>query len=113
MGYRRFTDAMGLEWQVWEVRPRVSPAANGWDGQDRRSPEPIFLWKGPERRLGAAPPSNAPIFSPGLECGWLTFESPTEKRRLAPIPPGWEEMDEASLDDLRAGARSVTKLRRG
>ena len=27
---------------------------------------------------------------PGLLGGFLCFESPTEKRRLCPIPPDWE-----------------------
>jgi hypothetical protein len=35
--------------------------------------------------------------TPGREAGWLTFVSQTEKRRLAPPPPGW---DVASLDQL-------------
>ena len=28
--------------------------------------------------------------SPSFAGGWLTFESDTERRRLAPIPAGWE-----------------------
>ena len=28
--------------------------------------------------------------SPSYAGGWLTFESPTDRRRLAPIPTGWE-----------------------
>lgn len=28
--------------------------------------------------------------SPGYAGGWLTFESPDERRRIAPIPPDWE-----------------------
>ena len=28
--------------------------------------------------------------SPNYAGGWLTFESPEERRRLAPIPPDWE-----------------------
>lgn len=28
--------------------------------------------------------------SPNYAGGWLTFESPEERRRLAPIPPEWE-----------------------
>jgi hypothetical protein len=29
--------------------------------------------------------------------GWLCFQSFTERRRLAPIPKGWEEWDDATL----------------
>ena len=35
----------------------------------------------------------------GYREGWLTFESSSARRRLAPIPPGWED---APPSDLRA-----------
>ncbi|MEX2153295.1 MAG: hypothetical protein WD825_08140 [Gemmatimonadaceae bacterium] len=37
--------------------------------------------------------------------GWLCFESPTEKRRLAPIPREWERCDCSRLEEMcrRAG----------
>lgn len=38
--------------------------------------------------------------NPELAEGWLTFESAVEKRRLAPIPEGWEEVDDESLVEL-------------
>src|ERR687896_1998957 len=38
--------------------------------------------------------------NPELSEGLLTFESATEKRRLAPIPEGWEEMDDEALAQL-------------
>lgn len=37
---------------------------------------------------------------PELTEGWLTFESMLEKRRLAPIPDGWEELDDEALGRL-------------
>jgi hypothetical protein len=37
---------------------------------------------------------------PELIEGWLTFESMLEKRRLAPIPPEWEELDDEALAAL-------------
>jgi hypothetical protein len=37
---------------------------------------------------------------PELTAGWLTFESAMEKRRLAPIPEGWEELDDETLATL-------------
>ena len=33
--------------------------------------------------------------------GWLTFECDTDKRRLAPVPPGWESFSSTRLDLLR------------
>jgi hypothetical protein len=44
--------------------------------------------------------------------GWLAFESPSERRRLSPIPPGWDQLAEPVLADLCAQAKAVT-VRRG
>ena len=44
-------------------------------------------------------PGSAANVRPGFEGGWLGFECEGERRRLAPVPAGWEE---ASDDDLRA-----------
>jgi hypothetical protein len=37
---------------------------------------------------------------PNLEAGWLSFESGTERRRLAPIPYGWETLTADKLAEL-------------
>ena len=42
--------------------------------------------------------------------GWLTFECDGDKRRLAPVPRGWEDFSSARLDLLRRMADPATKL---
>jgi hypothetical protein len=113
MGYRGFRDHAGTEWRVWEVRPRAAQVADALDGEDRRSPDPILLYKGRERRSPRPTPDPPRVFTPGLENGWLTFESATEKRRLAPIPPSWEAMDDDGLEALLTTARPVSKMGSG
>lgn len=44
-----------------------------------------------------------------LAGGWLTFESATEKRRLAPIPFYWVHADDAELERLLATANPVPR----
>jgi hypothetical protein len=47
--------------------------------------------------------------------GWITFEamgSPMEKRRMAPIPNGWEAMDDESLLLLLTRATPVGRRSR-
>jgi hypothetical protein len=44
-------------------------------------------------------PGSAANVRPGFESGWLGFECEQERRRLAPVPAGWET---ASDDELRA-----------
>ena len=41
--------------------------------------------------------------------GWLTFESEGEKRRLAPIPKGWEAFSPERLDLLRRMAEPAPR----
>ncbi|HVX38280.1 MAG TPA: hypothetical protein VHB25_01810 [Gemmatimonadaceae bacterium] len=42
-----------------------------------------------------------------LKHGWLTFESPAGRRRLAPIPDGWEQAGPDRLRELCAAAEPV------
>ncbi|HUR92670.1 MAG TPA: hypothetical protein VMY38_08370 [Gemmatimonadaceae bacterium] len=97
MPYRTFADDQGKNWEVWDVRP---------DHVERRDverraerPEP---WTGLERRVSSdrrqLPESRARLTG-SLAAGWLVFKSDDEKRRLAPIPPGWESF---RGQDLRA-----------
>ena len=43
--------------------------------------------------------------------GWLTFETPGEKRRLAPYPPGWSEFSDEVLAELCMMASTVQPQR--
>ena len=47
---------------------------------------------------------------PDYRAGWLTFESGDRKRRLAPIPSGWELMPDDSLRALLASATDARRL---
>ena len=49
--------------------------------------------------------------SPGLERGWLSFVSPSEKRRLAPFPAGWQAASDRELAQLCAAARIANPAR--
>ena len=44
------------------------------------------------------PSGTRELVVPGLmRTGWLCFDNGTHKKRLAPIPPGWEELSDAAL----------------
>lgn len=79
---RGFTDSTGVEWRVWEVFPTAA-------GQT--------VVRSSHTSLEETPFAN----------GWLCFESPGEKRRLAPIPEGWEFRDLPALEDLCREAAPV------
>jgi hypothetical protein len=83
MALRTFRDGEGRAWRVCEVSLR----------QLGRVP-------GPRRVL------------PGLAGGWLCFEAGGDKRRLAPYPADWHELDDRALALLCAAAWPAVTLAR-
>ena len=75
---RRFVDARGTEWEVWEVTGRRTLAD--------RTPRP---WV-PEGAIA--------------ESAWLQFDSATQSRRLERYPGRWEAMDDTELAELCSAA---------
>ena len=97
MSHRRFRDADGGTWDVWEVHPsRI----------ERRSGMPT-----PPQGVDRRDHTHTDIrehLSPELSNGWLAFEGPSERRRLSPIPPAWTAFDENRLNALRLDAKPVS-----
>lgn len=86
---RGFKDPTGVEWRVWEVIPSKAGIDTSPRTQSRTS-------------LSSTPYAN----------GWLCFESSIEKRRLAPIPEGWEVRPPAAIAELLQQATPVTSRAR-
>ena len=101
MASREFSDARGEPWRVWDVHP---------ESLERRLAEDPILRPAIERRRKLH--ARLRPSSPRLAEGWLAFESRSERRRLAPIPPGWEELDAEGLRALLARAEPAGKPRR-
>ena len=102
MAHREFTDSTEVTWNVWDVYPALG---------DRRTPtgdRRRFMRETVDRRTTF----NPARVSPEYEQGWLAFQSSTERRRLAPVPEGWETLDAQSLERLCQAARPVGRLRR-
>ena len=105
MAHRQFADARGVHWEVWDVVPasveiglatRVGEAAeSARSSRIRLSQDGCFA--GIDTRLAS---------------GWLCFSSDVEKRRLIPVPEGWEHMSSADLDRLKEDAQLVPPIRR-
>jgi hypothetical protein len=87
---RSFTDSTGVEWRVWEVSHTKAGSSST-----------------------AKSFSNAKLQGTAFAEGWLCFESKDEKRRLAPIPIGWEKNEHPLLEKLLAQAKPVQLRRNG
>jgi hypothetical protein len=99
-----------VEWQVWSVVPGTRCDDERRAGFDRRSPDPVLRYTGPERRVSSDRRRAAPALPERLAGGWLIFEGPGERRRLAPIPPHWDRLADHDLERLRERAAPATRL---
>lgn len=107
MAYRTFLDDNGRYWQVWESHPHGFERRRGDRRQSGQS------WNGVERRQvdrRQTVRNRSILVDARLANGWLTFESFTEKRRLAPVPPRWDEMSVRELIGLWERANPVSRI---
>jgi len=109
MAHRVFADSQGVTWEVWDVVPgRLLLAARDHrTGADRRVASVETPPDG-ERRSGA---DRRTALAPQLRHGWLAFRSEGERRRLAPIPAGWEQAPEEALERYCRTAQPVSATR--
>ena len=118
MGHRSFTDAAGAVWNVWDVHPQWTERRSGEErrrSDDDPTVEPPVLErraKRPDRRTGGADEGARIRIAEGLSRGWLAFESGSDKRRLAPIPIGWDQLSDRELEGLLAKATQAAARRR-
>lgn len=117
MPHRAFTDANGILWQVWEVIPqwaerRTGTSRRAGPAHPAADDRVVTPRRNADRRRGL--PDNFPRIKlgNGLDGGWLAFESTRERRRLAPIPSGWDQANESELERLCRSAAAAGTPRR-
>ena len=101
MAYREFTDEHGIPWEVWDVRPTHVERRRKELGGPRG--------RGERRRSEAGPRMEV---RREFTDGWLAFQCRHGRRRLAPVPPGWEQLDDRGLAALCAQATPTGSPRR-
>lgn len=114
MTYRTFLDSTNRRWEVWLVLPtsaerrirqrRVATMADEatYSGVERRQSAP--------RRVN--PRQGTYTLPSGFEDGWLCFENEDgEKRRLVPVPDGWESASVEQLEHWCERGKQVLKCR--
>ncbi len=112
MAYKIFEGQDGSKWEVWLVVPTDAERRRGERRVAHRSA--AVQYSGPERRVGperrTRPSGVRTVVSPDFESGWLCFESDLgEKRRLAPVPDGWEGATHEALWGWCEAAMVVNK----
>jgi hypothetical protein len=109
MSYRTFLDSQGRRWEVW----LVTPAAAERRRVDRRASAKAGFEGTSERRLTPdrrrSPFRRSVTVATEYNNGWLCFESEGEKRRLVPVPEGWDEMGPDRLSSLLQAAKRVVR----
>jgi len=114
MALRSFTAPDGHAWHVWQVIPTGAPSEYKPGRATQRRGQDVLLYKGPERRVRERRRTQVTrVLTPGLERGWLVFESEQAKRRLVPPPSEWEQLSDAALAILWARAEVVAKYPQG
>jgi hypothetical protein len=118
MPHRAFTDARGVLWQVWEVGPQWADRRTGRARRFRPTDDPdvdppaLEQRSTPDRRRGLPDKFPRVRLSGGLDGGWLAFESTRERRRLSPIPSGWDAVPDTELERLCQRAAAAAPPRR-
>jgi len=74
------------------------------DSSERRS--------GLDRREGTTRQPRANI-AEEFTYGWLCFECADEKRRLAPVPEGWDRADDETIEQWCCTAKPVVRRKTG
>lgn len=105
MALRTFTDSTGRDWEVYDVIPRSDERRH----YDRRSlgaeDDGVAADEAAERRDVDRRLTVGGAEHIATRAGWLCFDSPEERRRLMPIPDGWDRSDEATLENYLREAR--------
>ena len=72
------------------------------DSSERRS--------GDDRRVGEKPQGvTRATIAPEFTYGWLCFETAGEKRRLAPVPEGWDRAEDEMIEQWCCTAKPVAR----
>ncbi|HEY8851377.1 MAG TPA: hypothetical protein VIM36_04285 [Gemmatimonadaceae bacterium] len=100
MPMREFADSLGQVWQAWDTHPKgVGHLSKGESAFTR------FV-ANTAKREGREPTTVRDQYA----AGWLTFKLANDRRRLTPIPDGWELADDATLQRYLGSASDAPEV---
>jgi hypothetical protein len=99
---------------VWEVSAESLSHRSRPVRKFERRGQDILAYTGPERRNQERRKSAERLLTTlrDFSEGWLAFDCGGEKRRLVPIPSGWDELSEAGLHRLWQRAEPASRSKR-
>ena len=116
MTHRSFKDRQGKNWDVWQVHPSQAERRFSQRRQSKEElTDTVERRSGIERRESEKPvhhrndPHHRALVAAEFAYGWLCFETVGEKRRLAPVPEGWERADDETIEQWCCLAKPVTR----
>lgn len=104
MGFRIFLDSTGREWNAFDVVPRAQERRRLERRVMSQLADAVEDRRDEDRRVTVG--GRSPLAS-GVTEGWLCFERGVDRRRLTPIPDGWQQCSDRELDEYRQTARPV------
>ena len=105
MGYRSFRDSRGVEWQAWDIIPRLTERRYRQRRSELASVDRDRRERVDRRKL----PGERIALSAGLHGGWLCFQNREEKRRLSPIPADWLRCALTTLEEYLSAAAPAAR----
>lgn len=107
--HRTFRDDDARLWNAWDVHP-VWGERRARERRVREGAPPAALLerRARERRHDSGLRIALP---PRLAGGWIAFECGNDRRRVAPIPEGWSELDDEALRRLWRAAETLPPRR--
>jgi len=110
--HRTFKDQQGRIWDVWQVHPSAAErrfSQRRVFDEDRTASSERRTG---EDRRGGHRDSRAPVAAE-FAYGWLCFETVGEKRRLAPVPEGWDRADDGTIEQWCCVAKPAVRRKTG
>jgi hypothetical protein len=110
--HRTFKDRLGKIWDVWQVHP--SAAERRFSQRRVKDDERSDMTErrsGHDRRESERPQAShhPELVAAEFAYGWLCFETVGEKRRLAPVPEGWDRADDETIEQWCCVAKPVAR----
>jgi hypothetical protein len=107
--HRTFLDDLARLWNAWDVVPAWGERRTSERRRASAAEPPLIDRRRRERRRERGVRISLPA---RLARGWVAFEYGDERRRVAPIPVGWETLSEDEVRELWRGAEQLPPRRK-